>query len=391
MDKHIKSSILYRIRLVCLSILSILLSLILGINVAYAGYPNFNAAYSNPEAKGVIDEVIAQFKAAGYSTAAIAGVLGSMNTESNFKPNITNPFGCAGLIQHCPRGAYPMSDLKTDVAFEVGFTNSHGWTYGSKDKMNLIASSSGTNASCSSDIHNTDEYKKLTDPACAALAFVANIEIPFCGISGNSVNWCGAGNRESIAPRVSWAVDAYNSGKIGAIDAKADNSKDGNKAKEEGKKAGIVDEGKLVGMAKAKALNNGNTNLPDVPSYNDLSLSDKASIQDFKDINSLQQENDRNTWWGSVIYALGIAIMIYAFALLLALLFDKSNSIFNFSAVGVLTFGHVKKGTTTQGISDDKKFIRQTLVLVGIDFLISCLVLTGFVFKILDFVFSNIK
>lgn len=96
----------------------------------------------------------------------------------------------------------------------------------------------------------------------------------------------------------------------------------------------------------------------------------------------------------TVVAFMGIFIFLYGFALLIAYLFDRSNVYFEFSLIGVLTFGRY-------GVSHDKdvtqvgktKLLRPSGIIKLFLFteIVGWLLASGTVYSILEFIFTTVS
>ena len=145
---------------------------------------------------------------------------------------------------------------------------------------------------------------------------------------------------------------------------------------------GLVSEDDLTGMPDRnnyKAENG--TGTPDKK----LEGMEGYSLAQLEDSKTLQEEMDNHKLMRSAIMLLGIIILIYGVALGMAWMFDKANTVFDFSMLSVLTMGKLNLVQDKFDKSKQRVTVKRLIVIMVICFVTGGLVLsggaTGFVLK----------
>ena len=370
------------------------------IGTAYAG--DFQVAWdskttgTNPvDRKLVIQEVDAQFTKAGYSKAAVAGILGNMWAESGFTPTLQESGGTGhGLIQHTPPLPKYLANVKSDsdykkaVEIEVEYTNGTtegraegDWVKTYQKRLVAVRDSLGL-SNCK--VATLDEFKKSSDVACATLVYLQCLER--AGVP-------------AFEKRRAFAEEVYKSGKLtgkAAASSDSDDSKDTSKAKDGNTKdeKGLPNEDNLKGMpdrnnyapgsegALASGQEADNQKKSD-PSAMGSTMEDAKELEglDKYALAQIQENRDlaRQAAGYSAIHVffmvVAFAVLIYGFLLGIGILFDKSNSIFEFSLLGLLTLG--KLNLVKDRFEEDKSHVSLKRAIIA---MVTCFLIAAFLF-----------
>lgn len=102
--------------------------------------------------------------------------------------------------------------------------------------------------------------------------------------------------------------------------------------------SGIISEWDLVGMPSKSSLSSGYSKV-DLPSYDDLDVSEMYSVNTIKeDIVSNNEFKLFDTVRVSVVF-LGLLMVVYSVFLIVAYIFDRTNNIFEISLLSVISLG----------------------------------------------------
>jgi hypothetical protein len=143
--------------------------------------------------------------------------------------------------------------------------------------------------------------------------------------------------------------------------------------------AKMVDEDKLVGMSSPKKLGSDDNAIPKAPTSDELSLADKANIGALQKNKNIQDQFSQAGFLGVLLPITGILLILYGLILLCCLLFDRANTIFDFSAVEFITHGNIRREYSKYEQGKDKGFILKVLSKIGISILIGALLLSGLI------------
>lgn len=374
------------------------------IGTAYAG--DFQVAWdskttgTNPvDRKLVIQEVDAQFTKAGYSKAAVAGILGNMWAESGFTPTLQESGGTGhGLIQHTPPLPKYLANVKSDadykkaVEIEVEYTNGTtkgraegDWVKTYQKRLVAVRDSLGM-SSCK--VATLDEFKKVSDVGCATLVYLECLER--AGVP-------------AFEKRKAFAEDAYKSGKLTGKAAPSSSSDDGKDTSGDTAKAGsgakgdknaLPSEDDLKGMPDRNNYDPGSQEaLASGQEADNQKKSDPSAMgstmEDAKELEGLDkyalaqiQENRdlaRQAAGYSAIHVffmvVAFVVLIYGFLLGIGILFDKSNSIFEFSLLGLLTLG--KLNLVKDRFEEDKSHVSLKRAIIA---MVTCFLIAAFLF-----------
>ena len=360
------------------------------------GWIAFNDAWNNPTKQAVITEFASQGKAKGFSANAIAGILGNASVESSLDPGAGNYLGCVGLVQFCFGRATALTSAVPDYAanykkqIEYIYNEMGDGSFFTTYNSNIAWYAAEVPGSESCRVADFNAFKGISDPKCAAIAFAATHER--CGNRGSVQASC------DIQRRASFADDAAKSGKIdgsaasSASDTKTEDKKQSTSASSDDS-GHLVPEEDLEGMPdqndyKAK----GELQLPGKGGYGDtggggsnsggmsssgLGAMEGYSVASLKENEALLHEVQTRSLIRGGIMLVGIIILIYGVVLGMALMFDKANTVFNFSMLSVVTFGRmnlVKDKFDTGAIRVTSK---RVLFMMLICFVVASIVLSG--------------
>lgn len=359
------------------------------------GWIAFNDAWNNPTKQAVITEFASQGKAKGFSTNAIAGILGNASVESSLNPSAGNYLGCVGLVQFCFGRATALTSAVPDYAtnykkqIEYIYNEMGDGSFFTTYNSNIAWYAAEVPGSESCRVADFNAFKGINDPKCAAIAFAATHER--CGNRGSVQASC------DIQRRASFADDAAKSGKIdgsaasSTSDTKTEDKKQSTSASSDDS-GHLVPEEDLEGMPdqndyKAK----GELQLPGKGGYGDtgggsnssvmsssgLGAMEGYSVASLKENEALLQEVQTRSLIRGGTMLVGIIILIYGVVLGMSLMFDKANTVFNFSMLSVVTFGRmnlVKDKFDTGAIRVTSK---RVLFMMLICFVVASIVLSG--------------
>lgn len=374
---------------------SAFLALLIAVPASF-GWISFNDAWSDPTKQAIMMEFASQGKAKGFNTNAIAGILGNVSAESGFRPEAGNEIGCAGFVQFCGGRAAGLinavPDYKTNYKKQIEYIynemgdGSFFTTYNSR--IEWTAAEVPGSESCR--VADFNAFKGINDPKCAAIAFEATHER--CGNRGSVQVSC------SIQQRASFADDAVKSGKINgaaassASDTKTEDKKQSTSASSDDS-GHLVPEEDLEGMPdqndyKAK----GELQLPGKGGYGDtggggsnssgmsssgLGAMEGYSVASLKENEELLHEVQTRSLIRGGIMLVGIIILIYGVVLGMALMFDKANTVFNFSMLSVVTFGRMNLVKDKFDTSAIRVTSKRVLFMMLICFVVASIVLSG--------------
>lgn len=392
------------IQKVALLLSALVVALTVCTGTAYAG--EFTDAWNGGKTIGtdpvetrlVIQEVDAQFTKAGYSKAAVAGILGNMWHESTLTPTRHQDGGSGhGLIQHDPPLPKYVESVKSDkdykkaVKIEVEYTEGKtpgraegDWVKTYQSNLTTVRDSYRL-PYCK--VATLDEFKKVDDAACAALVYLTCLER--AGVP-------------AFEHRRQFAEEAYKSGKLtGKAGSSSDSndkdtSSDTSKAKSDTKedKNALPNEDNLKGMpdrnnydpGSQEALVSGqeadNQKKSD-PSAKGSTMEDAKELEglDKYALAQIQENRDlaRQAAGYSAIHVffmvVAFAVLIYGFLLGIGILFDKSNSIFEFSLLGLLTLG--KLNLVKDRFEEDKSHVSLKRAIIA---MVTCFLMAAFLF-----------
>lgn len=355
----------------------IALLLILGVcfESALAGWASFDQAWGDANAQKVITEMAAQGKERGWSAEAISGLLGNANIESGFQPGVTNGIGCSGIVQFCFGRATAMQtaapDWRTNYKAQIKYIYDEMGD-GSFIKLynsNIAWYAAEVPGSEGCAVADFNAFKGIKDAKCAAIAFAATHER--CGNRGNVEAAC------AIRERASFADQAAKSGKIGSAKADDSNKDDSKKQATTDDSGKPVTEDELTGMPdrndykSQKGFTTPNSQLDGLSGY---------SVATLKDNISLMQEVNARSAMRAGIMLLGIAIWVYGLVLGMAYMFDKANTVFEFSMLEKVTFGRMNLAKDRWDTSKVRVTNQRLFLMILICVLAGSVVLSGAVF-----------
>jgi hypothetical protein len=130
----------------------------------------------------------------------------------------------------------------------------------------------------------------------------------------------------------------------------APDSNSGDKPKTEKSKPGIVNEDALVGMSAPKELKH--DALPDSPSAFGSTTEDYKALANLKSNSTIQNHAAISLSLSVATKILGIVSLLYGLILLCAFLFDRANTILDFSLLYFVSFHHYKQMPKTMDKSN---------------------------------------
>lgn len=310
-----------------------------------AGFTSFEQLAASDKKEMVI-KIGSAFKAEGYSDAAVSGILGNINQESGFEINleengatVTSQGAGFGLIQWTGGRRTALesfikekfdgkNSLEAQVAFFVHETEtSHAGVFARK-RTGLGNLDATLDQYYKEEYSSWDDFKKAKDVNSATAAFMAFMEVP--GLP----HW---ENRGPIAEGIlkNWAKEFTGGGASDSEGESKDTSSDSI-----GNDGGLPDEWDLVGLTKRDYMYHYQNDI-DLPDEGSLSIGQKATVASIKEDVVSNKEFTLVNLLRTVVAFIGIWFFIWAMALIIAYLFDRSNVYFELSLVSVLTFGSV--------------------------------------------------
>lgn len=367
------STLSRKVASVVTSLIAGVLTLVLAV-ACTAGWGSFDAAWGNASAQEIIKKVSAEGSNRGWSKAAIAGLLGNMDTESSFRVNASNGLGCIGLVQFCGgratnlRNAVPDWDTNADAQIKYIFDEMGDGSFVKLYNGNIswYASEVSGLGSCSAADFNA--FKGLDDPKCATVVFAATHER--CGNMGAVEVMC------AINSRANFAQQAYDSGKIdGSSGGSSDDKKeDAGGGSDDGSRGDMITEDDLEGMPdRNDYAATGDLKLP----AEELQGMDGYSVALLMEARETVKQADDIGLMRGIIMLVGVLIFIYGIALGMAYLFDRSNTLFQFSLLGAITFGRLTLVDSKYDASKTRATGSRVLFMMGLCLVSSVLVLSG--------------
>lgn len=177
---------------------------------------------------------------------------------------------------------------------------------------------------------------------------------------------------------------SYNMGNvtISASASASDSASDGNTSN-----SAIVDEWELEGMPAKSTL--ADTQEPiELPTKDDLSISERLSLSTIEENRRLETEAKTLDTVRVGLAFIGLCILCYSTLLLLAMVFDRVNSVLEISLVGVLTLGKLRYHPSCDeakelGQSLPKGYISSTKLLksIGLFCIVGFIILSGSLYR----------
>ena len=313
--------------------------------VALAGYDSWAQIVSSEKEATVIEIGNAAMKQ-GFNYESTIGLLANINSESGFDTSAIeegNSIG-RGLIQWSFERRTAMEKFIKDkykgdfksMEGQMAYLNYEITETSWKGEMNEATVKSQLSAyglSITSKVPNSwDEFKKMTNAEDAAKVFMVVMERPSYSPSVN--HW---EQRVRMAKEMAEALKGKLDGSASSSDKKEDGkSSNGLSASE----AGLPKEYELVGMSKRNYMYDKQNEVA-LPDGSDLSIAQEATVAGLKeDIHGTDRFALVN-FLRTVVAFIGIWFFVWAIALIVAYLFDRSNVYFEFSMVSLLTFGSI--------------------------------------------------
>lgn len=310
--------------------------------VALAGYDSWAQIVSSGKESTIIEIGNAAIKQ-GFNFESTIGLLTNMNSESGFDTSAIedgNGIG-RGLIQWSFERRTAMEnfikekykgDFKS-MEGQMAYLNYEITETSWKSEMNEATVKSQLSAyglSITSKVPNSwDEFKKMTNAEDAAKVFMVVMERPSYSPSVN--HW---EQRVRMAKEMAEALKGKLTG------ASSSDKKEEGKSKEDisSSEAGLPKEYELIGMVKRNYMYDKQNGI-ELPNGSDLSIGQEATVASLKeDIHGTDRFALVN-FLRTVVAFIGIWFFVWAIALIVAYLFDRSNVYFEFSMVSLLTFG----------------------------------------------------
>lgn len=381
-----------KLRRSLLAVVASLLAFLVAVPSSFGWIP-FTDAWNNPTKQAIIKEFISQGKAKGLGGSAIAGILGNASVESDLDPSAGNYLGCAGLVQFCFTRATELKNAVPD--YETNYKKQIEYIYNEMGDGSFIKSYNSNIAWYAAEVPGSEScrvadfnaFKGISDPKCAAIAFAATHER--CGNKGSVQRAC------DIKHRVSFAEDIAKSGQISGVSASSSDTKTEEKAQSstssddsghwvpEEDLAGMPDQNNYKAQGDLQLPGKGGYGAPsddgddgDVSSSG-LGAEEEYSVASLKENEVLLQQVQTRSLIRGGIMLVGIIILIYGVVLGMALMFDKANTVFEFSMLSVVTFGRmnlVKDKFDTGAVRVTSK---RVLFMMLICFVVAGIVLSG--------------
>lgn len=153
---------------------------------------------------------------------------------------------------------------------------------------------------------------------------------------------------------------------------------------------GLPAEWELVGMSKRKYLYESQTKIELPPGDSGLSVKQKQNLASIKEDVTAVDGFNLITFLRTAVAFVGILFFVWAIFLIVAYLFDRSNTFFEISLVSILTFGSITvlalDESETRG-ANAKVIFRRVLLALGIGYIL----IAGVIYSGLDWLFSFIQ
>lgn len=378
-----------------LAVISSLLALLMVASTSF-GWIAFNDAWNDQAKQAIIKEFVSQGKSRGFGGDAIAGILGNASVESSFDPGVGNYLGCVGLVQFCFERATALINAVPD--YKTNYKKQIEYIYNEMGDGSFIKSYNSNIAWYAAEVPGSEScrvadfnaFKGIKDPKCAAIAFAATHER--CGNVGSVQRNC------DVQRRASFAEDAAKSGKIEGVSAsssddKTEDKKQGTSTSDDS--SDLVPEEDLTGMPdKNNYKSQGDLQLPGKGGYgapdgdgstgkdststsSGLGVMEGYSVASLKENEVLLQQVQTRSLIRGGIMLVGIIILIYGVVLGMALMFDKANTVFEFSMLSVVTFGRMNLVKDKFDTGKVRVTSKRTLFMILICFVVSGIVLSG--------------
>lgn len=348
--------------------------------VVYAGYDSWEQIVSGGAESTVIDIGNAAMKQ-GFNYESTIGLLANINSESGFDTSTIeagNGIG-RGLIQWSFERRTAMENFIQEkyngdfssMEGQMAYLNYEITETSWKGEMNEATVNSQLSAyglSISSKAPNSwDEFKKMTNAEDAAKIFMVVMERPSYSAGVN--HW---EQRVRLAKEMAEALK----GKLNGSPSSDDEGKSDKDSKSSD--SGLPDEWELVGMTKRNYMYDKQNDIK-LPDSGSLSIAQGATVASLKeDIHG----NDRFAlinFLRTFIAFIGIWFFVWAMALIVGYLFDRSNVYFEFSLVSFLTFGSVSVLALEDG---QERAVSRSKVLkrVGLALIVGFILVSGAIY-----------
>lgn len=177
----------------------------------------------------------------------------------------------------------------------------------------------------------------------------------------------------------------YGEDKAGVAQNPSDNDNSGDGSSNNGSRvdlSGIVSEWDLTGMPSQSGLVEDlvNPHLADSSDIEkDFTVKQLYSIHEINKSKELQNEFDAWTKARVVIVFFGLLFIVYAILLMLALMFDKVNNIFDFSLLSIFTLGKIQYSNDILVKEEKSKFTtgKRVIISIVVLFVVGCIFISG--------------
>ena len=350
--------------------------------IAQAGYDSWAQIVSGGAESTVIDIGNAAMKQ-GFNYESTIGLLANINSESGFDTSTIeagNGIG-RGLIQWSFERRTAMekfiqekyngdfSSMEGQMAYLNYEITETSWK-GEMNEATVNSQLSAYGLSISSKAPNSwDEFKQMTNAEDAAKIFMVVMERPSYAPSIN--HW---EQRVRLAKEMAEALK----GKLNGSSS-SDNKGDEKSAKDiKDSGPGAPDEWELVGMTKRNYMYDKQNDVA-LPNNDGLTIAQGAAVASLKEDIHGRDRFALVNFLRTVVAFVGIWFFVWAIALIVAYLFDRSNVYFEFSLVSMLTFGSV----TVLALEDGKERSEsrsKVLKRVGLALIIGFILVSGSIY-----------
>lgn len=354
----------------------VVLMVVLAVGIVIGSAPQAEAVMTWQQAqasqyKDNMDKVIREAAKNGFGNSAIAGWIANVAQESGFNPAAKNYLGCAGLVQFCPSSGHildkELPGWQTSAEKQVDFILKvvGGQFANPRYQANVAIYGNAVGITGCTPPHSIDEYKKMTDAKCAALAWAAIFER------------YGAGEVGTTKMRAQFAQDADKSGYIAKITgnlSSSDNKSETPKSTPKSNK-GVFKESELTGMPDQEDYSKAEDAVQ-LPNGKSLSAKDANNLVNLQESTTEHSDGVDIARWRVIITILGILLILYGIALGIAAILDYVN-LFGVSVLNAVTFGRMNLTKNMDNPEKDRAGKKKVMIMVGIAILMGMIIISG--------------
>lgn len=346
------------------------------------------------------------FRSWGFSEQATAGIMGNIAVESGFDPSRTEGnkswetvksgvWAGIGLCQWSgphPNGA----DNRRNKLWEISKNLNKPWTAMECNlKMIYFELFEGGigNQWWKNGFGSVDEFKKSTDTEKCCQSFYTGFEMQ-C----TNIDWALSKYYSSYKTRPSRSKEIYEEfkgtdysdfkmdGLDGTFSSADDSSKDSS-SKSSGDGKWVDNEMDLVGMSKYKESLKDKQEKVKMPTADDLTVDESYSLNQVREGITSNNQMNMYQFVRVLVTFIGLCLVFYSVLMLVSLMFDRSNTFFDFSMIGIITFGllsysndYLTKHKT--GYSGTQRIIVSIVVIL----VVGLILISGGVFSFLSYI-----